>query len=275
MVRSSRALLAALSVALLAGCSSSDGGPAVSTFPVPPALPSQQVPTGIARDTPQRCGPGAVAFWLPGPQHSVLEANSVGSGPSGVVFLHQAGSGADMCGFWDYAHWLAEHERVRVVLFNRCTYGRSTCEVFQHGDPGIVGQVGPAVNWLHRHGARTVTLVGASSGGSDALQAGGVVPRVDAIVDLSGSAPDTGFDDLYSARRLGVPALFVVAPGDATTPVAELRATYQLVPGADKRFVVARDAPGQHGWDLLEDVPGGAVSRIGRLVADWVTRRRG
>ena len=262
--------------ALLAGCSSSGSGVDASklTFPANPTFPQQQVPTGIAPAQPQACGGGAHAFWLPGPDGTLLEANSYGSGRYAAVFLHQAGQLADMCGFWPYAKWLADRDHVRVVLVNRCTYGRSTCEVFQTGDSGIVSQVQPAVDWARRHGAQTVTLVGASAGGADALQAGGVVQHVAAVVDLSGEAADTRANDHVDARRLRVPVLFGIAPGDSIVSVSYVRGVYELVPGSDKRLVVARDSVGAHGWDLLRDAETGTFTPLARLVADWVTGNR-
>jgi hypothetical protein len=144
----SRLGVVALAALLIAGCSASGPGhnPAKPTFPQDPTFPQQPVPTGIAPATPQPCGPGAHAFWLPGPDGTLLEANSYGSGRFAAVFLHQAGQLVDMCGFWPYARWLADRDHVRVVLVDRCTYGRSTCETFQTGDRGIVNQVQPAVD---------------------------------------------------------------------------------------------------------------------------------
>lgn len=272
----SRLGIVALAALLIAGCSTSgsgDGG-GKPTFPQDPSFPHQPVPTGIAPAKPQACGRGAHPFWLPGPKGTLLEANSYGAGRFAAVFLHQAGQLADMCGFWPYACWLADHEHVRVVLFNRCTYGRSTCELFQTGDSGIVSQVQPAVDWARRHGAETVTLVGASSGGADALQAGGVVAHVAAVVDLSGESADTGAADRVDARRLRVPVLFGIAPGDSIVSVDYVRALYRLVPGSDKRLVIARHSEGDHGWDLLLDPVTSTFTPLARLVADWVTGHR-
>jgi pimeloyl-ACP methyl ester carboxylesterase len=271
----SRAAIAALTALLLAGCSSSGSNTVrTPTFPADPTCPQQQVPTGVAPAKPQACGRGAHPFWLPGPDGTLLEANAYGSGAAAAVFLHQAGRLADMCGFWPYAKWLADREHVQVVLVNRCTYGRSTCELFQTGDRGIVSQVQPAVDWARRHGAQTVTLVGASAGGADALQAGGVVEHVAAVVDLSGDSADTGADDRADARRLHLPVLFAIAPGDSVVSVAEVRARYRLVPGHDKRLVVVRRSPGAHGWDLLLDPATGQFTALAHVVADWVTGRR-
>ena len=262
---------------LIGGCSSSRSGPDTSklTFPADPTFPQRQVPTGVAPAQPQPCGRGAHAFWLPGPQGTLLEANSYGAGRFAAVFLHEAGQLADMCGFWPYAKWLAERHHVRVVLVNRCTYGRSTCEVFQTGDRGIVTQVQPAVDWALRHGSQRVTLVGASAGGADALQAGGVVQHVAAVVDLPGEAPDTRANDRVDARRLHVPVLFGIAPGDSIVSVDYVRALYEAVPGGDKRLVVARDSVGAHGWDLLRDGATGKFTPLARLVAGWVTGHTG
>ena len=266
-----RAALALLSVLVTAGCTSSSTGSSSGTGPR--TASSQSTPASSAPVVaPQACGARARTFWLPGPDGTKLEANAYGAGPAAVVFLHQAGQLADMCGFWPYARWLADREHVQVVLFNRCTYGNSTCQVFQQGDEGIVAQVQPAVDWARRHGGRRVTLVGASSGGSDALQAAGVVRQVDAVVDLSGASADTGVDDRPSARRLRVPALFAVAPDDRVAPVATVRGLYRLVPARPKRLVVMTELPGAHGWDLLQR-PDGAFTPLAGTVADWVAGR--
>jgi dienelactone hydrolase len=211
---------------------------------------------------------------LPGPDNSKLEATTFGSGRTAAVFLHEAGVGADMCGFWPFARWLAVRQRVRVVLFNRCTYGRSTCDVFQTGDTGIVSQVQPAVDWARRRGARRIVLVGASSGASDALQAAGVVHDVAAVVDLSGDSADTGANDLTDARRVHIPALFAVAPGDSYSSLSRMRAVYRAVPASRKRLVIVRSSPGTHGWDLLFDDQARAFTPLATLVAEWVVGHR-
>jgi dienelactone hydrolase len=264
-VRSAPAAIA-LAALLVAGCgpSGADSEPRTSGAGVP------SVPATGSAPEPAACGPGASAFWLPGPDRTRLEANSFGRGRAAAVFLHEAGRTADMCGFWPFAQWLARRRHVLVVLVNRCTYGASTCQVYQRGDAGIISQTRPAVEWARRHGAGRVTLVGASTGASDALQAAGVVPHVAAVVDLSGDVTDTGADDRTSARRLRVPALLAVAPGDDVSPVATMRAVYRLVPARPKRLVIVRDAFGEHGWDLLHDPEADRFTTLARLIGDWV-----
>ncbi len=251
------------------GQSSSDSLPGTSPSP------SRSAATPVTTPEPKACGPGARAFFLNGPHGLRLAANAYGSGPDAAVFLHQVGP-TGMCGFWPYAHWLATQHHVLVVLVARCDYDSSTCPAEQRGDQGVVNLTAPAVEWARAHGATRVTLVGGSSGASDALQAGGVVAHVNAVVALSPDGADTGADDLASAQRLHVPTLFVVAPADGYCPLPAVRPLYDAVPARQKRFEV----PSQgelfmaHGWELLQDhYPSGAFSPVATLVASWVTGR--
>ncbi len=262
-----RSFLAAL-VVLIAGCGATTPAAATPRPTVSASATPAPPPTATPVPMPTACGPGAVAFWLTAPDGSKLEANSVGSGPDAAVFLHEAGR-PGMCGFWQYAQWLAGHEHVRAILVNRCGYGASRCPSPPAGDAGIVSQTKPAVDWARAQGATRVTLVGASWGGGDALQAAGVIPGVDGVVDLSGDGNDTSANDVADAKRLRVPALFAVAPDDPLCPVASLQSLYDQVPAHVKRFVVVSSRPGAHGWELLFN--GAAVEPLGQTVAGWIT----
>jgi pimeloyl-ACP methyl ester carboxylesterase len=255
--------LAVLGCSLLAACAS---GPTQNTG-------TATVATKVAETTPAflpaACGSGATAFWLPGPGGGRLEANSVGSGQVAAVFLHEVG-GTGMCGFWPYAQWLTGHYPVRAVLVNRCGYGASRCSSYPLGDAGIVAETAPAVDWARAHGATRVSLVGASYGGGDALQAAGVIPHVAAVVDISGDGNDTGADDAVDVRRLQVPALFAVAPADRYCRLDKLQALYAATPGHPKQFITVGELPGIHGWDLLTDM-NGQPERLAPIVAAWIT----
>jgi hypothetical protein len=247
-------ILAVLAVGLLTGCGSTRPPSATSSTPVARA---------------HACGPGARAFYLDGPGRIRLEVNSVGGGADAVVFLHEAGR-AGMCGFWEYARWLTAHAPVQAVLVNRCAYGQTVCPSVPTGDAGIRAMTAPAVAWARAHGASRITLVGASSGGSDALEAGGVISGVSAVVDLSGDVTDTGADDVTDARRLRIPALFAVAPQDRYSPLDRVRTVFTAVAVRPKRLLVVRDMPGMHGWSLLFDGSGRATP-LARTVAAWAT----
>lgn len=196
-----------------------------------------------------------------------LEANTAGSGAVAVVFLHEIGRGG-MCGFAPYAAWLTQHYQVQVVLVNRCGYGASDCaspaDTFD-----IRAETEPAVSWARGNGASTVSLVGASGGGGDAIDAAALVPGVSAVVDLSGDINDTNDDDNALAARVTIPALLVVAPDDPYCSVAVVQSIYAHIAGPVKRLIIESQLPGVHGWNLLLD-DNGQPRQVASVVADWV-----
>ena len=132
-----------------------------------------------------------------------------------------------------------------------------------------------AVTWVRAHGAGQVTLVGASVGGIVALQvAASISPSVAGVVDLSGERRWQGLDPLAAARRLRVPALFAVAPGDSLVSVGTMRRLYQAAPVREKRLVVLAEGAG-HGWDLLGGAAGTDWSPLAVTVAAWIQGRHG
>jgi dienelactone hydrolase len=195
----------------------------------------------------------------------------VGTGPTTAVFVHEAGS-RGLCGFWPYADWLARTKGVRSLLFSQCGAGASQCP------PGDAADQWPAattavVAWARAHGAGQLTLVGASAGGVVALQvAASIRPPVEAVVNLSGEGSSMGLDSLAAARRLQVPALFAVAPGDRYVSVATMRRLYEAAPVRAKRLVVLAEGAG-HGWDLLGGAAGTAWSPLAVTVAAWIQGR--
>jgi dienelactone hydrolase len=198
-----------------------------------------------------------------------LEANTAGSGPAAVVFLHEIGR-TGMCGFAPYAAWLIQHYRIQVVLVNRCGYGASDCRRAADATD-IRAETEPAVSWARGNGARTVTLVGASGGGGDALEAAALVPGVTAVVDLSGDVNDTSVDNNVLAPRVTVPALLVVAPDDPYCSVSVMQSIYAQIAAPVKRLIIESQLPAVHGWDLLLD--GNHQPRpLASVVADWAVR---
>ena len=260
--------LSVLCAALVTACGGS--APAAQPAAHPTSSPAASVtPTPVA--VPQACSdlPGAQARWLPMADGGRLEANTAGSGPAAVVFLHEIGR-AGMCGFAAYAAWLIQHYQVQVVLVNRCGYGASDCarpaDTFD-----IRAETGPAVSWARGNGARSVTLVGASGGGGDAIQAAALVPGVSAVVDLSGDVTDTNADNNVLAQRVTIPALLVVAPDDPYCSIAVMQSIYAQIPAPVKRLVVESQLPGVHGWNLLLD-DNGQPRPLASVVADWAVR---
>ena len=195
----------------------------------------------------------------------------VGTGPATAVFVHQAGP-TGLCGFWAYADWLARTKGVRSLLFSQCGNGASQCPAGNPADQWLAVTTA-AISWARAHGAGPLTLVGASFGGIVALQAAASIrPPVAAVVDLSGERRWMELDSLAAARRLGVPALFAVAPGDRLVRVATMRRLYRAVPVRVKRLVVLAEGAG-HGWDLLGGAAGSEWSPLAVTVAAWIQGR--
>jgi fermentation-respiration switch protein FrsA (DUF1100 family) len=106
-----------------------------------------------------------------------------------------------------------------------------------------------------------------------ALQiAASIRPPVDGVVDLSGGRRWQGLDSLAAARRLQVPALFAVAPGDSSVSVATMRQLYEAAPVRPKRLVVLAEGAG-HGWELLGGAAGSDWSPLAVTVAAWIQGR--
>jgi pimeloyl-ACP methyl ester carboxylesterase len=168
---------------VLAGCAGdtssrppATAAPTTSALATTPAQPADQCG---APTTP------AQSFWLPVPEGARLQAAMVGTGTDTAVFVHASGN-RGLCGFWPYADWLAKVRGVRSVLVNQCGYGASQCPAGEEYGQWLAATKA-AVTWAREHGARQVTVVGASVGGIVALQAGASIrPRVDAVVNLSG-----------------------------------------------------------------------------------------
>jgi len=261
-------VVVALSI-LLAGCTGHDWWPS----------PSVTTTTSASAATPpspaQLCGgptTPAQSFWLSAPGGAVLYAAVVGTGPTTAVFVHEAGP-TGLCGFWPYADWLARTQGVRSLLFSQCGAGASQCPAGNAADQWLA-TTAAAVAWAREHGAGRLTLVGASAGGVVALQvAASIRPPVAAVVNLSGERGWMGLDSLAAARRLQVPALFAVAPGDSYVSVGTMRQLYEAAPVRAKRLVVLAEGAG-HGWDLLGGAAGTGWSPLAVTVAAWIQGRR-
>jgi hypothetical protein len=266
-----RYLLAAVALSImLASCTGDDWWPSTSVTATTAASPAAPAPPPPA----QLCGgptTPAQSLWLSAPGGAQLYAAVVGAGPVAAVFVHEAGP-RGLCGFWPYADWLARTNGVRSLLFSQCGAGASQCPPGNAADQWLATTTA-AVTWARAHGAGQLTLVGASAGGVVALQvAASIRPPVDAVVDLSGERRWQGLDSLAAARRLQVPALFAVAPGDSLVSVATMRQLYDAAPVRAKRLVVLAEGAG-HGWELLGGAAGSDWSPLAVTVAAWIQGR--
>jgi len=197
------------------------------------------------------CGdasPGGEAGWIDVEGVGRIQVGTIGTGEKVAVFFHQGGRGS-MCGFAEYASWLAE-QGVRSVLVNQCGHGDSEC------DAGLpVVETWPAVARAviadaKGDGATRITVVGASAGGALAMVMAAESPDIHAMVTLSGALDYSGLDSTAAAAEVRQPVLIAVAPEDEPTP-EDLQALGDAISSTEKQVVVVDDQVGDHGWDLL------------------------
>ena len=143
---------------------------------------------------------------------------------------------------------------MRSLLFSQCGNGASQCPPGNAADQWLAVTTA-AVSWARANGAGQVTLVGASAVASWPCRSRPSSPhRRPPWANLSGERGWMGLDSAAAARRLGVPALFAVAPGDRFVSVATMRRLYQAAPVRAKRLVVLAEGAG-HGWSCSAAPP--------------------
>ena len=271
--------LAVAAAVLAAGCSGNANNGGQATRPT-----GQAATATTLTNLPQpsgRCGvPNlkATVPRFPAADGTQLDGVLVGSGPAGVVLLHQ--HPADLCGFWPYAVYLSKRGLYTLAIDLRC-YGKSACPQADDAKSRVVDDVAGAVAALRAHGAKRIALVGASLGASTALLAGAALrPPVAAVVSLStgkfdlstilgGSRP---LDTYTAAKRLTVPVLFAVARDDPNLPVELVKALYRVAPARDKQLaILGGSSTGLHGWDLLGGTNGDGFTPFAAKVAGFVS----
>jgi pimeloyl-ACP methyl ester carboxylesterase len=271
--------LAFAAAVLAAGCSGTSGG---GGQPAPSRGQAATATTLAPLVQPStRCGPPAVeatVLRFPAADGTQLDGVLMGSGPAGVVLLHQ--HPADLCGFWPYAVYLSRRGLQALAIDLRC-YGRSACPQADDARSRVVDDVAGAVATLRARGAKRVALVGASLGASTALLAGAALrPPVAAVVSLSTGKFDlatilggsTPLDTYTAAKRLTVPVLFAVARDDPDLPVELVKALYGAAPARDKQLaILGGSSTGVHGWDLLGGTNGTSFTPFAAKVAAFVS----
>lgn len=272
-----RAAVALLLVLLLVLTGCGGGNSASSSQHRSSASATTGTAAASAASLPQpskRCGaPNAPATTLrfSAEDGTTLDGAIVGSGPVGVVLLHEYPG--PMCGWWPYAAYLAHHG-IHVILFDFRCLGLSACPRQAEGDE--VADVAGAIAALRSRGARSIALVGASLGGVTAVMAAAKL-HPSAVVDLSGERnlgqlfPGTTFDSYAAAPGVRAPAMFVVARGDPQVSVADMRSVYRRVRSPVKALVVLPASEG-HGWEMLPRAGGIGWSPLAGQVLRFVRR---
>ncbi len=193
---------------------------------------------------------------------STMPAVVLGAGPTWAVMVHQT-DGDGLCGWLPFARWLVGREHVHLLLVDLCGYGGSRCRDAAFS-ADQVGQVVLAVGFARVHGARRVTVVGASMGGALATEAAART-SADAVVDLSGPPDWRGTNLVRVAPKLTMPALLAISPVDAEE-IPTFRRAFEMIPATPKRLVVAKYG---HGYELLGF--GSYWRPFASLVGQWIT----
>lgn len=260
---------------LVSGCASPAGGSgrdpeaeaATSAAPVPsgarssaPAAPPDHEPASYEPSSPDRtvrtargylvntCVPEDLrskATTLTTSDGVRLSALVLGEGPDGVLLDHE--QGYNVCSFVDIGRQLAKRG-YHVVIPEYRNHGASQkTAVNEHIDRDA--RAGLAE--LRRVGAKRVFLAGASCGGTTAAVAGVDTPlRVVGLLMMSSPARCLGADGVAAVRKLSVPTLLVVSPGDMEGAVEkQVREVYAASVARKKELVI--DKSGFHGTDMI------------------------
>ncbi|MFJ1647825.1 alpha/beta hydrolase family protein [Streptomyces sp. NPDC088258] len=174
-----------------------------------------------------------------------LSALVLGDGPDGVLLDHE--QGYSICSFVDIGRQLAKRG-YHVVIPEYRNHGASQkTAVNEHIDRDARA----GLTELRRVGAKRVFLAGASCGGTTAAVAGVDTPlRVVGLLMMSSPAR-CGGDGVAAVRKLSVPTLLVVSPGDMEGAVEEqVREVYAASAAGKKELVI--DKSGFHGTDMIK-----------------------
>lgn len=244
----------------VAGCAGSSSSTNASSVAVASSTSEQPTPTPTLRSPiEQRCGV-AVPRDVRVSQSTVRSADGVslqevllGSGPRGVMLLHQTDRSA-LCGWLSYGGYLAGRGFHVGLVDLRC-HGESSWPPDPAAADNVLADVVTVSSHLRADGAQTLDMVGASYGAAVAI---GACARVRAVAcaalspalldnDLGGGATAT-----TAISRLGKPLLIAVQPGDGDSPMEADRALAAAAPPHTVRFQVLPAGSG-HGWDTVVD----------------------
>ncbi|MEV0067049.1 MULTISPECIES: alpha/beta hydrolase [unclassified Amycolatopsis] len=193
-----------------------------------------------------------------------LPAIELGSGDRGILLDHE--SGYYICSWLGTAEKLAA-KGYHVMVFEYRGHGAA-----QKNNGSITGNfdtdTSAALAELHRCGAKSMLLGGASCGGSSAARLAAKEPQLVGLLILS-SPSNCGGDSVAAIRKVTKPAFFAVEPDDYSgNMIGEVKKLYEAsgAPAADKHLEILPG--GTHGTDMLRDPK--TKDQVEKLIFDFV-----
>lgn len=179
---------------------------------------------------------------FPTEDRGLIYADLYGRGGRGVVLAHGGSFNKES---WEKQARVLAASGFRVLAFDFRGYGQSRGP----GQSDIYTaplhlDVLAAVRYLHKSGARTVSVVGASMGGGAAADAAVIAPprEIDRVV-LLGTGPES------HPEKFNVPKLVIIARDDsdgAGPRLAAIRAQWEKVPEPKELIVLEGSAHAQY-----------------------------
>jgi len=171
---------------------------------------------------------------FPSSDGGTVEGDLYGSGTRGVVLAH--GAVFDKSSWDKFAESLSS-EGLQVLAINFRDYGKS----LPGSDPhGLYRDVLAAIRYLRENGIRSVSIVGASMGGSAAALAAVEAPagEIDRLALLSPVSID------HPERMKAQSFLFVTSQDECLMP--QVKEEYEAISGPKKLEVLPGNAHAQH-----------------------------
>ncbi|MEV5539796.1 alpha/beta hydrolase [Saccharopolyspora shandongensis] len=228
-----------------------------------PAWPQQVRKTerGFPVNTCVPAGHDADVRSLTAPDGVHLPALELGSGERGILLAHERGSG--ICSWLPLAEELAA-KGYHVMLFEYRNHGAAE----ESADTAAMNaDTSTALAELHRRGARSVLMGGASCGGTSTMITATGEPELTGLLILSSPISCREGDAVDAVRTIAKPAFFAVSPGDMQGGhQRELEKLFAAAGMADKHLEIV---PGErHGTDMLNQAEDGGNLR--RLILGFV-----
>lgn len=203
---------------------------------------------------------GSEAVSFPAADGVMLAGRVFGEGTSAVILSHMRP--ADQTSWFGFADRLAGAGYLVLTFDFRgyCPGGDGGCSDGERDIGSMWQDVVGAIDHVRALGATSVSLVGASMGGTASLVAAGR-EGVDVLAVITLSAP-TSIEGLVVdgplLSRIGAAKLFVAGVGDASAN-RDAESLYRLAPPPKRVEIVPSD---DHGTDLLAGGQGEVVRRL-------------